>query len=253
MRIVKPHGKSQTEFHDGQHLRRIAPYRDLTAPISAELFVVAEPKLVIAQWISILDRVATKPYDGSPPTSEQRAFREVLGMALFKRLTEYGLLPDPFERLKRLERLWQQRMHPYGAEIDDTKRRNAKGRWYSRFTDAANVLDNDPEELARRLHEHLYRQERRLYSGTANKARGLIEARARSITNNVLRPPPFSEIATFPWTSEDVERYTSVDIVGVLHRYVSSRHAEDKLPTRSAVMSHLADHWRRFAAPRSAD
>ena len=142
-----------------------AAYRDLATPIPVELFVVQEPKLVIAQWISILDRVANKPYDGSPPTTEQRTFREVLGAALFRRFTQHGLLPDPFGRQKRLERQWQQRLHPYGAEIDDTKKRTAKGSWYSRFADAANVLDNDPDELARRLHEHLYRQERRLHNG----------------------------------------------------------------------------------------
>src|SRR5688572_26933598 len=118
MRIVKPHGKSQTEFHEGKHVRRIAPYRDLAAPIAVDLFVTAEPKLVIAQWISALDRVASKPYDGSPPTSEQRTFREALGTALFKRLTEHGLLPDPFGRQKRLERQWQLRVHPYGSEVD---------------------------------------------------------------------------------------------------------------------------------------
>jgi hypothetical protein len=254
MRIVKPHGKSQTELHEGRHLRRIAPYRDLTAPTSVELFVLQEPKLVIAQWTSILDRVANKPYDGSPPTSEQRAFREVLGTALFKRLTEHGLLPDPFGRQKRLERQWHQRVHPYGSDIDDTKKRNAKGSWYWRFADAANVLDNDPAELARRLHEHLYHQERRLHNEAPNKARGLIEGRARSIANNVLRPLHLSDIATYPWASDDVIRFISVDVAGVVHRYVSARHAEGKWPTKSTVMSQLADHWRRFAvAQRASD
>src|SRR5256885_7320151 len=42
-----------------------------------------------------------RSYDGSPPTTEQRAFREALGTALFKRLTEHGLLPDPHGRQDR--------------------------------------------------------------------------------------------------------------------------------------------------------
>lgn len=80
MLIVKPYGKSFTNPQERQILKHSVDGQ----PSEAEgfsTFVTNEPKLVIAQWISVIDKIITKPKGDTKATDEQDEWRKALGAA----------------------------------------------------------------------------------------------------------------------------------------------------------------------------
>ncbi len=248
MRIIKPYGRSQSGFgNDGRHRREVIAYRDLSTSISVTDFVYNDSKLVIAQWISAVDKIATKPFDGSPPTTEQRNFRQALGNAVLNIIKEKDLLPDPFNRRKRLERQWWLRVHPYGENTDDAAHRNPKGRWYVRFADADMVLDNDPSEIAEKLYQHLCLNEYRLHSAAPLKRAGKIDARAESIATSVLAPPSTTRLEGLYWTEEDRFHYgSSGNVATEILETAAALERNGKRVTKKSVAARLHQHYGRM-------
>ena len=102
MRIIKPYGRSETGFEGKKKLRRairrksnLGTPNDIPNDIVA--FATTHPELVIAQWISAIDKIAAKPRGTHKPTPEQRALRQRLGEAAWQLLDEEkpsgGLFP----------------------------------------------------------------------------------------------------------------------------------------------------------------
>lgn len=211
MRIIKPYGRSSTE-PDGEDKLTRKLRRNPTYETSVEIgeFAEAHPELVIAQWISAIDKIAAKPQGDRKPTREQREFRQRLSKTAFRPLTEKKLVDPPGkdERGDRtFESLWEAKIHPYGKDLDSKNNGYKKGRWYKRFAGDTDPSEADAEDIAKKIYEHLHTREYRIHEPHPPKRDGRIAARAASIRNNVLRPRPAAGFAASPWTDEDKHTY----------------------------------------------
>ena len=95
MLIIWPYGRSETGYVD--ELRRVIRLRakyaqgendgerrqEGEAVLEVGKFAETRPELVVAQWISVIDKIARKPGRGRKPTPEQRSLRDGLGRAAF--------------------------------------------------------------------------------------------------------------------------------------------------------------------------
>ena len=244
MLIIRPYGRSETDYDD--ELRRVirlrAKYarggslddgegrREGDAVLEVGEFAETWPELVVAQWISVIDKIARKPSRGKKPTPEQRSLRDGLGNAAFELLREEGPLRG---REDDLERLWRSKIHPYPDGEEGNGRE--KGRWYEQFADGENPVD--PEAVARRIREHLYVREARV------GRRGRIAARADSIAKGV---PPLPEAfpAAEPWSGQDRKNYESAgDVAARIHR--AARESEGRFSARDAA-PFLFEHYGRL-------
>ena len=217
MLIIKPYGRSCTDFEaNGKLRRKIRLDKDLGAqrrqPVDVGEFAKTHPELVIAQWISAIDKIAGKPSGGNKPTPEQRGFRQRLGKAALQLLTEKGLL-DLSDRKGELEKLWWSKVHPYGKEDTDRVKGRKRGRWYKRFAGETEPAEADAAVIVEKIREHLHEREYRIAPKRPSnperpsKRRGRITARAESIIQSV--PPLLSQ---FPdrgcsWSAQDEKDY----------------------------------------------
>ena len=121
LRVVKPYGTTKTEpGEDGALRRSIHPNSFRHEAKDVADFAESNPKLVLSQWISMIDKVITKPVEGSVPSLNQYNLREEIGTAAWSIIVDRDLLSAIPKRLKRLEREWWSRIHPYGREIEPT-------------------------------------------------------------------------------------------------------------------------------------
>lgn len=109
MRITRHYG--QTRATGGERI--LIPKTDDKKPIKILDLDKEYPELLIAQWISILDKIATKPKSDKKPFKAQRCFRQKLGDAFWQKLDEHisGLNLDE-KKKSNLEALWKQKLHP---------------------------------------------------------------------------------------------------------------------------------------------
>ena len=146
MRITRPYGRTVTDGTD----RKLAPRDGYTPDRDITAFATTHPELLVAQWISSLDKIAAKPKGQGKPTEEQRKFRNNLGAALWKELAE--LLP--MEEHEHLHKLWQSKVHPYpdGNKIPKKVKSDTgtRGRWYKAFCGEARPLEIDAKDVAQR-------------------------------------------------------------------------------------------------------
>lgn len=196
MRLVKPYGRTIVENEDGQSRRDILRRPEFTRQERIPDFVREDDHVVIAQWISVIDKIATKPSGKQGATDEQRRLREKLGAAAWAEMVTRAILPGS-ETKKALKARWDAKIHPYGDRPCKPGARSGKGksvpspspkgRWFDRFTDGAETVDQvDAAAVAARIYEHLYEAEYRLSPEAGQKRRGLIEARGESIARNTL-------------------------------------------------------------------
>lgn len=242
MLIVKPYGRSEVARGEDEALRRQLRLRpDDAGPCPLPEFAETHPELVVAQWISAIDRIATKPRANRRPTPEQRRLRDRLGGAAWS-LLEKRLPP---ERADELAKLWHRKIHPYGDMDDDRASGREKGRWYARFAgDAApgDIGTAEVSEIARKIEEHLYEAEYRIDGGRPHKRRGRIAARAATIAGNVVTP--ISELPETGWTDADLERYRSEEDVAARIRTAAETLEADRRRVGPAVAaSVLHEHY----------
>src|SRR5690348_6025409 len=94
MHIIKPYGRSHVENRQPDGTRRIVRLHvQPEKQTDIEEFARSYDRLVIAQWISAIDKIASKPVGNNSPTDEQRAFRQRLGDAAWALLEANKLLP----------------------------------------------------------------------------------------------------------------------------------------------------------------
>lgn len=220
MLIVKPYGRSRSILNKENEFRRTIHLNiDPDTPVDLTDFAENHSELIIAQWISAIDKIASKPIGREKPTTEQRRFRNELGRAAFDLLINDNLLPDFTVRSKELERLWWAKIHPYGKGDEEKKKRSSKGRWYARFANDPDVSKVDAVSVANKIHEHLYGQEYRIKADRSNKREVRISSRARSITKNVLVPLTTYSNGEKAWSDQDKEYYVAAgDIAGQIHQ-----------------------------------
>ena len=201
MQIVKPYGRSHAERNaDGKISRVIRltpdPAKGVASDIRADVkeFAQSNDRLVIAQWISAIDKIASKPNGDKAPTAEQREFRQRLGAAAWGLIEAKGLLPglkDAAQK-ERLRKFWNFRLAPYGPtdfRPPGGKRPPGQG-----------PLVRPLRRRRRGRRQGGRREDRRAHLRTpllraipdARRPRlartELVAARARSIANNVFKP-----------------------------------------------------------------
>jgi hypothetical protein len=159
MLIVKPYGRSEVAHSTSGGRRRTLRLRERPAEaLDLQNFALGHDELVIAQWISVIDKVARKPAVGKNATPTQALFRERLGQAaweILERGRRLSSTSDPRRRAHLLT-LWSWKIAPYGNKTSIPRRGrpepSAKGRWYVRFSGgAADVASADPVAIAMRI------------------------------------------------------------------------------------------------------
>ena len=205
MLIVKPYGRSDAVFDKNNALcRRLRLRPKDSGPHGIGEFAGGHAELLVAQWISAIDKIARKPVGRNLPTREQRQLREVLGAAAWNVLRDNvlnGRVPDG------LDKLWRRKVHPYGDQDDNRSHGRERGRWYARFAgdlEPGKIGKAEAVEIARKIGEHLHESEYRI-GGRPDKRQGRIAARAQSIAGNVAMP--LRKRPEAGWTEADLELY----------------------------------------------
>ena len=254
MLIVKPYGRSETE-PDGagglrRKIRRNLEGRQANDLTDVAAFAARHPELVLAQWISAIDKIAAKPRGAAKPTPKQRRLRETLGRAAFDFLERKHLL-DLSERRDALELLWQRKLHPYGKGDDRKAHGREKGRWYARFAggrDPGDVDDEAAGEIVRKIREHLYDAGYRIGGGRPDRRQGLIAARAGSIAAGVPPLPTRLPDGERPWSEGDREKYAAAgDIAAAIRAKAGEREGrEQRFSMRDAAPVLYEQYGRLF-------
>ena len=214
MLIIKPYGRSTTSGDDGKLSRQIILNADQSEKSIANL-AKDTPELVIAQWISIIDKIARKPKQNPKPTKEQRDLREKLGKAAWSVIKSNELILNEAD----FETLWNWKIHPYPlGENEPNKNNLEKGRWYQRFAGDVASDKINAATIAQAIYEHLYEKAAPLNKETASKPLGVINARVNSITKNVLKPISLDDLADPPWSEKEENAYSQDDIAAQIFK-----------------------------------
>lgn len=254
MKIIKPYGQALTRFTvDGILVRFLHTSSQPDIPVEIPEFCRNHSKLVIAQWISVIDKVITKPSGAARPTEDQWALRNALGQAAWDLIEARGLLADPHGRKQRLARNWWQRVHPYGQETDDATPRNFRGRWFATFAGSADRASFDPSKVATRIYDHLYVRERRMGSATPRPGSGQLVDRANSIAKNV-PAPPLASAPGLAWDEADRTRYlVAGDIAESVRAAVRDNQHRPTQQVRRHVAALLHEHYGKVFAANEGD
>jgi hypothetical protein len=255
MQIVRPYGSSRSK-EAGKGLRRMLVEKTTErAEHDIPVFARSHDELVIAQWISTIDKIARKPAGRKRPSPTQRNFRHKLGNACWLRLIEGGHLQGANGGSRAsLNDLWWFKIHPYepGTEeppADPDKAPKIKGRWYKVFAGDCDPEKADPHKIAEiveRIEKHLYSREYRVGLKSQPKRRGKIEARAESIGTNVLRTPDASRAPNnqAEWTDEDKAAYARPgDPVRAIREAAKALERDGKRASLDVAGKTLFKHW----------
>jgi hypothetical protein len=259
VKVIKPYGRSHVERIGSGETRRVLRRRtDPEMAVDIESFVRTNDRLVITQWVSTIDKIATKPAGINGPTPEQRVLRERLGNAAWAVIEAKGLLPGLAELVLResLTKFWKVKIAPYGEAPympagkpgRELPPPSPKGRWYERFAGNAAIADVDADAVAGRIYEHLYVAEYRIGADTLKRAQGRIDIRGKSIAVNV--PQAASTDHDSGWTMEDQEAYACAgNIAGEIRLAAQGREkGEDKAGTRRVTSGVAgAELFRHYA------
>ena len=243
MLIVKPYGRSEAAPGEDGALRRQLRLRpDEAGPFTLPEFAETHPELIVAQWISAIDKIAVKPRGQAKPTPEQRRLRNILGDAAWELLARKHL---PEDRLEELGKVWRRKLHPYGGGEDDGASGREKGRWYARFageTAPGGIGKAEAAEIAGKIEEHLHEAEYRIDGGRPDKRKGRIAARAASIAGNVVTA--VSELQQAVWTEEDLERYRAAgDVAAAIKSAAEDLESKNRRVGPRAAAEALYAHY----------
>lgn len=232
MLIIKPYGR--TVVQPDANERRISLRKALSqtdTPININTFAREHPDLVIAQWVSIIDKIAKKPKHGKKATQTQQMLRHKIGAACWSLIIEKELIAgDSEEDFTALAKKWERKIHPY--KVDQTKKGYAKGRSYDRIASEVEPEDIDGNVIAAKIYDKLY--------GT-DAYKGLIHKRANSIAKNTLKANPCAKPA---FDQALWETYNKHDIAKQIHDLAK---AKTKEKNKSFFFNDAAEalyaHW----------
>lgn len=259
MKIVRPYGSSRSKESAGQLRRVLVDNTVNRAERDIPAFACSHDELVIAQWISAIDKIARKPKGDKRPTAEQREFRGRLGEACWQRLIASRLSGTEGKNRQFLDDLWWFKIHPYRDGTDKPRRckdgslrpaPKVKGSWYEVFAGNCEPSQADAKEIASRVEEHLHQHEYRRGPDARPKREGKIKTRAESISANVFRSPK----ERTNWTGADLATYRKA--ADPAHTIYQAAHEleEGERVTLDLAGKTLFDHWRTvFCDPASGE
>jgi hypothetical protein len=242
MRIIRKIG--QTVVKTANEARQVVPYKSNDAKDIGG-YVKADPESLIAQWISAIDKVISKPKkaekakgtaDQNELRKQQLKFRTDLGNACWELLKSFISANLGARTLDNWKSHWDWKIHPLGNDekkFDNSHLKEAKdiyGRWRVSFLSDEELKSPDFNNLAKALESHLHTQEIRKFKGIERayrphkrntlEQRSLIDNRTSSIAKNTLASHMkkelqtdalnklAQEVATENWTKEDEAEFT---------------------------------------------
>ena len=252
MLIVKPYGRSDTAPDKENALRRQLRLRPKDSdPHDLGNFAASHAELLVAQWISAIDRIARKPSGRDLPTPEQRGLRDKLGAAAWNLLAKRV----PADSANELEKLWRRKVHPYGDKNDGTSQGRERGRWYTRFAGdlkPSEIGEAEAKAIARRIEKHLHEEEYRICGDRPNKRQGRIVARAESIAGNFAEP--VRELPQTGWTESDLARYRKAgDIAAVIKKAAAELEAKNRRVGAAVAAKALHAHYAELFADETGE
>ena len=181
MRITRRYGQTRADRELRQLIEKANEGKGKTDIVQ---FAQETPELLVAQWASVLDKIATKPRGTEKPTEAQRNFRERLGGAFWEELRGFIETADHAE----MKKLWDRKVHPYPKGTDGDKRDARNKRWYKSFCGDIDPAQVNPAAVAVQVKAHLHKNQLRPNASQKQQKRtGLIVSRAESISKNVLK------------------------------------------------------------------
>ncbi len=211
MHVTNPYGTTRTK--DNKRKLILRNNRKNTAFLKAKSenssleqdipkFADENPNLLIAQWISAIDKIIKKPKPDKKPTTTQYNARIYLGAACWKILKNRESIAND---IITLQETWDWKLHPYKQTPDDSGDYipNIKGRWFTTFCGDVDEAAINNNKVAKNIESHLHNDELTII-GTKRRSShkvGLIESRAKSIENNVLKPR--DKQVTHSWSNSD--------------------------------------------------
>lgn len=243
MLVIKPYGRTVVTANNLAE-RQIQSKQQEEAVAT---FLPQQPEFLIAQWISVLDKIARKPSQQKQPEAKpsplQYALRECLGQAFWQCLKPLlGIDSDKYHAL------WRSKVHPYGTQTAASNKDDAtqaKGRWYARF-----VGDIEPDQVdavtadavADKVYAHLCKQEYRLGENSPLKQQGKIANLTQSIADNTLQRDEQPAHTQTTWSDQDWEKYNQFDIAKQIHLKAERRLKQWQEPRKNK--QPLKPEWR---------
>ncbi len=263
MKLVRPYGSSLTDQIQSDRLLLPKSGKSVfpTVPVKPTLFVNKEPKLVMALWISTIDKIIKKPVGIKNATPRQRHARQKLGDACWKVLCQnFGdMFPGPVEQ--KLPEQWDWKLHPYGngvaSEFENEDR--IKGRWFHAFLydEYEKTLPKFDEIqhglLASRIYYHLHRHELKIDGNTRGIEQkpniGFAERRTRSIELKTLsglfeKNSDLTELTSAAWSPDDIDIFGSeFDLAACIYQTNEQlENCEERRRARKIFASEAGDH-----------
>lgn len=242
MLIVKPYGKSVVAKNSNSRKLKRKTDGDF---VDVETFVKDTPELVIAQWISAIDKIITKPKGDKKASFEQDQQRRELGEAAWKIV---GVQACFQRKLAHYKKIWDWKIAPYqevDVERQNKKQENLerlKGRWYDRFDAGSADWDAVAQKIERHLYQNAFRHKEGEHGG--DEPSGFIDHRARSISKNVLKEQDVNkQIHDKSWN----EYAAFGDIAAKIYEKVNPPLEEGKspkIPRPRGVAPALFNHWQ---------
>lgn len=246
MRIIKPYGASRSEKSQNSLERLLYDRSAHRTRHKIIEFAENNAELVIAQWISVIDKIATKPHGKNGASQAQREFREKLGKTAWTYIIGQKLLVyENSERLEYLHALWNFKIHPYGNakfhQKTGSRQPRLEGRWYKTFVGDVEVKNIDFEKIVQAISKHLYENEYKLHPTLLYKSSGKMRSRAESISLNVLKDNAPRQIS---WNEADVSTYVAPgDVAYAIYEAVKLLEKENKPVKLEVAGKILFEHW----------
>jgi hypothetical protein len=263
MQIIRPYGQSRTSNQVRELVDKEKKPHDIAD------FAEQHAELIIAHWVSVIDKIARKPKQGkvgkqtgktkdAGPTLVQYDLREKLGIAAWAVIKTK--LPQDSNRQPYFDALWRFKIHPYGATRptqqpapNPTTPSRAppeiKGRWYQRFVgdiEPQNVTSQAATTVIEQIRQHLDHNELRLGDNTNQHRIGKIPAQAKSISGNVLKQHRHESI----WTPSDKDEYKANDVAAAIYDTASNLvNPQFSAKSHKIQLGHagkcLFEHWAK--------
>ncbi len=245
MKIIKPYGRTLTVQNKNSLVRKI----DLKdkAQKSIEDFMIyketRENKLLISQWISIIDKIIKRPSKNKSKNKNDAEYETAKKARNLIGKESWELIKNEFIGTNEdLKSIWDFKIEAISPRNSNKNQKNYKGKLYDKFVGdkikISSIDNNKALEIARKIQEHLLEKE----INNPNIKYGLIGHRAHSISNNVISVENIiNRIKENTITDEAKEQYKNTNLD--LAKKIISLDCKNRY---DAAMKEMSEYWKRI-------
>lgn len=232
MLIIKPYGKSVTENNIRSIVREL-PTGNCSVKENISSFVKENDRIVIAQWVSVIDKIIQKPKPNKKASPKQHDIREMIGNACWEIIQNKNMLQGNDGELRKI---WDWKIKPYEVDRKIREGRIPEGRWYKSFVNNNNFIKENAEQIAQQIYEHLYENALCIDKKNCQNRIGLIEHRANSISKNTLN----EKITVISWDENTFKEYC---MGGDVAKEIKREAEKNKRIFYDMAAKKLFEHW----------